>query len=152
MSVQKKQLSEKEQKRIWKFVKGQTVLNFATSENDIPWCASCYYAFEKEYRLLVFKTDMESRHMQEALKQALVAGTILPDRQKKGIVIGVQYQGKVVTDDQKKTKKATRRYYKKFPFAKAMDGNIVVVELTLVKLTDNKLGFGKRLIWERNQA
>lgn len=149
MSEQKKPLTEKEQKRIWSFVKSQTVLNFATSENDIPWCASCYYALEKEFKLLVFKTDMDSRHMKEAMKQLWVAGTVLPDKQKKGIVIGIQFQGKMVVEDEEKIKKATKRYYKKFPFAKAMDGDIAVVELTHVKLTDNKLGFGKRLVWEK---
>ena len=149
MSTQKKPLTEKEQKRIWSFVKDQTVLNFATSENDVPWCASCYFALEKDLKLLVFKTDLDSRHMKEALKQSWVAGTILPDKQKKGIVIGIQFQGKIVTGDEEKIQKATKRYYKKFPFARAMDGEMAVVELTLVKLTDNKLGFGKRLVWER---
>jgi uncharacterized protein YhbP (UPF0306 family) len=149
MSVQKKPLSEKEEKRIWSFVKDQTVLNFATSKNDVPWCASCYYALEEEYKLLVFKTDMKSRHMEEANKQIWVAGTILPDKQKKGIVIGVQYQGKMVLEDEERVTKARKRYYKKFPFAKAMDGEIAVLELTHVKLTDNKLGFGKRLVWEK---
>lgn len=100
-------------------------------------------------KTLVFKTDNDSRHMQEALNQEFVAGTVLPDKQKTGVVKGIQFQGKMVTEDESILERAKKKYYKKFPFAKVMEGEIAVVELTLVKLTDNKLGFGKKLLWER---
>ena len=147
MSTQK--LSTKDNKKIWPFVSKQTVLNFATSAKDIPWCASCFYAFDEENKYLIFKTDNQSRHMQEALKQGFVAGTVLPDKLKTGIVKGIQFQGKMIVEDKKSLKQAKKVYYRKFPYAKVMAGDIAVIKLTLVKLTDNKLGFGKRLIWER---
>lgn len=147
--MSEKKLSEKNEKKIWSFLEDQTVLNFATSANDIPWCASCYYAFDEKMKTLVFKTDNESRHMQEALNQEFVAGTVLPDKQKTGVVKGIQLQGKMVKNDEIILERAKKKYYKKFPFAKVMEGEIAVVELTLVKLTDNKLGFGKKLLWER---
>lgn len=151
MATQNRTLTEKEQKRIWSFVDDQTVLNFATSSNDIPWCASCYYAFDKKFKLLIFKTDMDSQHMQEAMAQLHVAGTILPDKAKKGIVKGIQYQGKMVVDNDELMERGKKKYYKKFPFARAMDGSIVVIKLSLAKLTDNKLGFGKRLLWKSEE-
>ena len=143
-----KKVSGKEAEKIWSFIGKQTVLNFATSQNGIPWCASCYFALDDENKCLVFKSGEESRHMQEAFAQEYVAGTILPDKLLKGIVIGVQYQGKL-TKDEDLIKKGSKVYYSKYPFAKVMDGDMVVVELTHVKLTDNKLGIGKRLVWEK---
>jgi uncharacterized protein YhbP (UPF0306 family) len=149
MSDQKTPLTEKEQDKIWSFVEKQTVLNFATSANNTPWCATCYYAFDKKHKLLIFKTANDSRHMQEALQQVMVAGTVLPDKPKKGVVKGIQFQGEMVFSDEEIRSRANKKYHKKFPFAKVMAGEIAVIELTLVKLTDNKLGFGKRLLWEK---
>ena len=40
-------------------------------------------------------------------------------------------------------------YYKKYPFAVAFPGNIWGVELTSIKMTDNTLGFGKKIEWKK---
>lgn len=142
------QLTAKEEKHIWSFISDQTVLNLATSAGDEPWCASCFFAFEETNKLLVFKSDKESRHIKEALKQGLVAGSILPDKLKVGKVRGVQYQGRMA-EDEVLFVAAKKRYYEKYPYAKVIPGDIWVIALSLVKLTDNTLGFGKKLIWHR---
>ncbi|MGD0342664.1 MAG: hypothetical protein ABSA76_13260 [Bacteroidales bacterium] len=43
--------------------------------------------------------------------------------------------------------KAKNAYLKKFPVAALMDTRLWIVELTYIKMTDNRLGFGKKLIW-----
>lgn len=143
------ELTPKEEKKIWSFANDQTVLNLATSSEGTPWCASCFFALEKTHKLLVFKSDDKSRHMQEAITQNLVAGTILPDKLKVGKVKGIQFQGSLLSDDGDILKAAQKKYYKKYPYAKVVPGDIWMIKLSLVKLTDNTLGFGKKLIWKR---
>jgi len=41
-------------------------------------------------------------------------------------------------------------YIKKFPIAMLMDTHLWVVDLTYIKMTDNRLGFGKKLIWKKD--
>ena len=144
------QLTEKQEKRIWSFASEQTVLNFATSVDDVPWCASCFYVFNDQNKLLVFKSDKETRHIEEALRNDQVAGTILPNKFKPTQVIGIQFQGKMIVSNEELLAHAKKLYYQKYPYAKVMAGDIWVVELTYVKFTDNQLGFGKKLIWKRD--
>jgi uncharacterized protein YhbP (UPF0306 family) len=40
-------------------------------------------------------------------------------------------------------------YIKRFPYAAVAPLNIWVIEPDFMKLTDNTLGFGKKLIWNR---
>ena len=74
MSIQ--QATEKGLKRIWSFVNNQTVLNIATSIDDVPYCASCFYVFDENRKLLAFKSNKDSRHIKEVLQQKNVAGTV----------------------------------------------------------------------------
>ncbi len=41
---------------------------------------------------------------------------------------------------------------KRYPFAILMKTQLWVVDLDFIKLTDNRLGFGKKLIWKKDAA
>ncbi len=43
--------------------------------------------------------------------------------------------------------KARWAYLKRFPLAVLMDTHLWVVKLTFIKMTDNRLGFGKKIVW-----
>ena len=45
-------------------------------------------------------------------------------------------------------KKVKKAYLKRFPVAMLMKTTLWVVEPTLMKYTDNRMGFGKKLIWK----
>ena len=45
--------------------------------------------------------------------------------------------------------RAKSGYLKRFPVAALMDTQLWVVKLTFIKMTDNRLGFGKKLVWEK---
>jgi uncharacterized protein YhbP (UPF0306 family) len=45
--------------------------------------------------------------------------------------------------------KASRAYLRRFPVAALMETRLWMVELTHIKMTDNRLGFGKKLVWEK---
>jgi uncharacterized protein YhbP (UPF0306 family) len=43
------------------------------------------------------------------------------------------------------------RYIKEFPYAAVADLELWRLEADFMKLTDNTLGFGKKLIWQRSE-
>lgn len=131
------------------FLQEQSVVSIATTVNDEPYCASCYYAFEPTENLLVFKSDSDTKHIEDALRNNHVAGTVLPDKITKAKVKGVQFNGLFMKAEGAVGKKAKETYLRKFPVASIFRGDIWVIELSRVKFTDNTLVFGKKLLWER---
>jgi len=48
--------------------------------------------------------------------------------------------------------KARKAYIKKFPFAIAAKLDLWVLQLEYVKMTDNRLGFGRKIVWRRGDG
>lgn len=82
----------------------------------------------------------------------IVAGTISPDQLNFLQIKGVQFEGELLMEDHPLTKKAALNYYKKNPAALAMPGEIWTIQINVIKMTDNTLGFGTKLNWERNNV
>ncbi len=131
------------------FLEDQTVVTIATSVNDQPYCASCYYAYVPGDNLLVFKSDSDTRHIEEALQNNQVGGTVLPDNVTKVKPKGVQFTGIFSKAEGGVGEKAKKAYLKKYPVAGIFRGDIWVIELSKIKFTDNTLVFGKKTLWER---
>jgi len=140
---------DKKLKWAWSFISEQTVLNMATSVNDVPYCASCFYVFDEELKLLIFKSKEKTKHVKDALQQNNVAGTILPNTHDATRIRGIQFQGKFLSSDNDAAKSARKKYYKKYPFARVMPGEIWLIELAYIKFTDNRLGIGNRYEWTK---
>ena len=64
-----------------------------------------------------------------------------------GKIRGIQFQGIVSEPEGELLSKAKKQYLKTFPVAALMDTHLWVVKLTYIKMTDNRLGFGKKIIW-----
>jgi uncharacterized protein YhbP (UPF0306 family) len=133
--------------RILKFFRKHHVLTIATSVNNEPWCASCFYICLEEENALVFTTDLQTRHGQAFLKNSVVAGTIALETKIIGRVRGIQFQGIVSEPEGDMIEKIQKAYIRRFPVAMLMDTHLWVVRLTHIKYTDNRLGFGKKLVW-----
>jgi len=149
MAQENNELTLKMDEHIATFLKEQTVVNFATSVNDIPYCASCYYAYVPGEELLVFKSDTDTKHIEDALKNSNVAGTVLPDKIITAKIKGIQFSGLFKAMEGSQGDKAKKAYLSKFPVAGLFRGTIWVIELSRVKFTDNTLVFGKKILWER---
>jgi uncharacterized protein YhbP (UPF0306 family) len=115
-------------------------------ENE-PWCANCFYAYLEEENALVFTSDMTTRHGKDFLKNSLVAGSVVLETLVIGKIRGIQFQGIVSEPDEELLSKARITYLIRFPVALLMNTKLWIVKLTLIKMTDNRLGFGKKLIW-----
>ena len=133
--------------RFIKFFRKHHVLTIATTVENEPWCANCFYIYLEEENALVFTTDADTRHGEEFLKNPLVAGSVVLETIVIGKIQGIQFQGLVSEPEGDMLSKAKWAYLKRFPPAVLMDTHLWMVKLTLIKLTDNRLGFGKKLIW-----
>lgn len=136
-------------KKIVSFIEGQKNLTLCTSVNNTPHCASCFYAYVSEDNCIVFKSHKNTTHIVNALINDKVAGTIIPDIDKIGTVKGIQFVGKFNVPSGDFAEQVKKKYYGKYPFALAMAGDIWAIELLSVKMTDNTLGFGKKLCWDK---
>jgi uncharacterized protein YhbP (UPF0306 family) len=134
-------------KKIIEFINEHHVLTLAVSNNNIPYCANCFYAFDKENKKLIFTSDNSTRHIADTIENNKVAGSIVLETKQVGKIQGIQFNGIIeeITDDY--YKKANKFYLKRFPYAVLKTTSLWSVELKYIKMTDNRLGFGKKLIW-----
>jgi len=136
-------------RRVIKFLKKHHVLTIATTVENEPWCANCFYVYFEEENAFVFTTDKDTRHGKEFLKNPFVAGSVVLETLVVGRIRGIQFQGTVSEPEGELLSKVRWAYLKKFPPAVLMDTHLWIVSLSLIKMTDNRLGFGKKLIWSK---
>ena len=115
--------------RIVRFLRRHHVLTLATAGGDgAPYCAHAFYCYDRERNLLVFAAALETRGV--------------------GRVQGIQGCGIAAEADAA----ARKSYIARFPYAAAMPGlRLWSITPTFLKLTDNTLGFGKKLIWNAQE-
>lgn len=111
-----------------------------------PWCAAVFYAFDIERKAFVYASDCGTGHARIALENPQVSGSIVLETRVVGRLQGVQLRGRTWPTEEKWAREI---YLKKFPFAVAMDLNLWVLEPAYIKYTDNTLGFGKKLVWDK---
>jgi len=139
-------------KRITEFLNKHHVLTLATTKNNVPYCANCFYVYLPKDNLLVFTTDHATKHAKDAIEQHLVAGSIVLETNVVGKIQGLQFQGEMCEPEGDLLKKVKNHYLKRFPVAMLMKTNLWIVELKFLKFTDNRLGFGKKLFWGEEQS
>ena len=134
--------------RFIKFIKKHHVLTLATVNGEgMPYVANCFYAFDTKRKHFVFTSDLATRHGAEMAANSSVALSIVLETRIVGRVQGLQVTGRALRGDDE----ARKCYIKRFPYAAAADLELWMVEPTLMKLTDNTLGFGKKLVWQSEE-
>ena len=136
-------------KRIRTLLRRHHLLSIATVSEKGPWCASCFYAWDEEDNTLVITTDTDTRHGKEFLTKPNVAGTIALETRRIGRIRGIQFTGTVKEPEGEDLKRARIVYIRRFPFALIADLHLWLITPDHIKLTDNRLGFGKKIIWTR---
>ena len=134
--------------KIEKFIKAHHVLTLATATlNGEPYCCNCFYAYDKESAAFIFTSGMDTHHSQMMVKNNCVAASIVLETRTVGKIQGLQITGHIKTaKDSDKT-----LYIKHFPYTAIADLTLWRLEADFMKLTDNTLGFGKKLIWQRQE-
>jgi uncharacterized protein YhbP (UPF0306 family) len=137
--------------KITEFISRQTCGNLAcVDEQGNAWCFSFFYAFDAEAGLLYYKSSTDTRHSIIIHTNPKVSGTILPDKLNFLAIKGIQFEGVVLQEDDPMAANASSHYHKKHPVALAMAGQVWTIRLDHLKFTDNSLGIGKKLNWNRN--
>ena len=135
--------SEAINERFVRFLRRHHVLTLATVAEGLPYCSNAFYCYDKERNLIVFTSDPATRHAQEMERNPRVAASVVLETKIVGRVQGLQLCGTATRADER----AKRTYLKRFPYAALAELTLWAIEPDFMKLTDNTLGFGKKLIW-----
>lgn len=136
--------------RISRFIKQHHVLTLATSFDNEPWVANCFYAWMETAGAFVFTSDSDTLHIRHLEQGSRVAGSVVLETKVIGKIRGIQFTGELRKPSGDLLKKVRYAYLKRFPFAAAMKTELWILEPHYIKMTDNRLGFGKKLEWKRN--
>jgi uncharacterized protein YhbP (UPF0306 family) len=142
---------EKPDQKIVAFLKKHHVLTLSTCVDHQPWCANCFYAFDAEKITMVFTSDFGTRHIKEGVQNSRVAGSVVLETSVVGKIQGIQFSGELFLSDGEEAGETNSLYLKRFPFAILMNTTLWKLRVDYAKMTDNRLGFGKKLIWERKE-
>lgn len=136
-------------REIVEFIGEHHVLTLATAFDNVPWTANCFYAWLEDEIAFVFTSDMDTRHIRELEQGDVVAGSVVLETNVIGKIRGIQFTGRLYEPDGELKKKSRKVYLKRFPYAALMKTHLWVLEVDSVKMTDNRMGFGKKRYWER---
>ena len=137
-------------KKIVEFINQHHLLTLATSKDNVPYCCNAFYVFNKENGSLIFSSDTSTKHAQDFIKNPKVAGSISLETKEFGKIQGVQLLGEIIKLKKGEgLEKASKQYFKTYPYARLMDTYLWEMKLNFAKMTHNRLGFGKKLIWKK---
>lgn len=134
--------------KVYTFIQDHHVLSLCTCKENEPYCASCFYAFEKENFCFIFASDTKTKHIQNILENPNIAGNIHLETKEVGKIQGLQFQGIC----KEATKTETSLYYQTYPFARALLPKLWSLHVKHLKFTDNRLGFGKKLEYDLSNS
>jgi len=133
------------------FIRKHHVLTLAVTNNLEIWVAHCFYAYDAVLNRFVFTSDDNTRHVEMAAINNKVAAGIALETKVVGNIRGIQISGRLEKPEADDYEKAKRTYLKRFPYAVLVKTSFWVLYPEHVKMTDNRLGFGKKLNWNENQ-
>lgn len=136
---------------IVKFIKRHHVMTLTTVEDNIPWSSNIFYVFDKDNCRLIFTSNPQTRHIVEALKNPVVACSIVLESRVIGRLQGAQISGVLHDAELDEVKKAQCKslFLKKFPYVALHLDHLWYVDIESAKYTDNTLGFGTKLLFQR---
>ena len=132
---------------IARYLKKQHVLTLC-SGNPV-WCANCFYLFNAEKVAFWLMTETTTRHGAQMREDPQVAGTVSGQPKSVLLIKGVQYAGRIALLENEEEQVARKAYIKRFPIAAKVSAPLWEIKLDELKMTDNAVGFGKKLAWTR---
>ena len=127
------------------FLQEHHVLSLSTcSEKSISTC-NLFYAFDKESVSFVVASSDDTLHVEHIEKNPKISGTVVLETKTIGKIQGIQFRGEFISLKNKDLKKL---YFKTFPYALVMNPKLWQIKIDYFKMTDNTLGFGKKIIWQ----
>ena len=138
-------------KRIVTFIRKHHILTLATVHDQIPWCCTLFYVYLPEQNLFVVTSDPDTRHITDVVAggSGRVAGAIALETKIIGRIRGIQFTATMSPLQDELLQICKTAYLKRFPVARFTTLYLWGIEPDLIKMTDNRLGFGKKLYWRK---
>jgi uncharacterized protein YhbP (UPF0306 family) len=133
-----------------RYLKKQHVLSLCATDGEDMWSANCFYIFNETRMAFWLMTEPDTRHGQLMLANPRIAGTVNGQPKTVLLIKGVQYRGRIQLLSGEQETLARVAYQKRFPVAKKVSAPLWEITLDEVKMTDNALGFGKKIVWTRS--
>lgn len=138
---------------IVRFLHAHHVVSLATRHDSDLWCASCFYALDEARVGLVVLSSRRTRHGELMRQNPQVAGTIAGQPEDVRAIQGIQFAGHAeclgVSGDSRLMSAALDCYLARHPVARGMTSDVWLIWLEEIKLTDNTVTFGHKLVWRR---
>ena len=131
--------------KIEAFLAKHHLLSLATCTENRPQSASIFYAYDDKNIAFIVASDLKTEHIQNIILNPNVSGTVALETDEVGKIQGLQFKARMMEAASEEKK----RYFKAFPYAIAMQPKLWSIRLEAMKFTDNRLGFGKKLRWQR---
>lgn len=138
-------------KEIRAFIARHHVLTLATTEDGQPHCSNMFYAYIPERNVFVFTSERHTLHASQALKNPQASASIVLETRVVGKVRGLQLRGEVRPVNESDEKHTKAAFLHRFPYTVVTELYLWVFTPGWMKLTDNTLGFGKKIIWQKNE-
>ena len=138
-------------KHISTFLSNNHVLAVCAAADGEMWSANCFYVADTVSMTLYFMTELKTLHGALMDKNPHVVGTIAPVPKSTALIQGIQYRGEAVILQGEEDAAARTLYCHHFPIAATMKAPVWALKLSEIKMTDNVLGFGKKLFWRREE-
>ncbi|NIF22592.1 YhbP family protein [Candidatus Pantoea multigeneris] len=132
-----------------RYLKKQHVLSLCATHKGELWCANCFYIFDEGEMTFFLMTEPETRHGTLMMANLEVAGTVNGQPKTVLLIKGVQYRGVITRLEGDAEERARIRYQKRFPVARKVTAPLWALRVDELKMTDNALGFGKKISWQR---
>ncbi|MBD3824151.1 MAG: pyridoxamine 5'-phosphate oxidase family protein [Epsilonproteobacteria bacterium] len=132
--------------KISAFLAKHHVMSLATMSGDELSVCSLFYAYDKQTNTFIVASSDTTTHIAHIMQNPQVAGNIYLETKIVGKIQGVQFKGHF---SHAKDDEAKRIYLTRFPYAAAMTPKLWRIEVESFKMTDNTLGFGKKLLWNK---
>jgi uncharacterized protein YhbP (UPF0306 family) len=137
--------------QIVQFIGQQHIATVCCLDDQIsPYCFNCMYVYNQDKGQLYFKSSFSAHHSGLLVKHPIVSGTILPDKLDLKVVQGIQFTGRMITTFAREAEEAAKIYHKILPQGLARSGEIFILELTHIKMTDNSQDTFKKICWNRS--
>jgi len=127
------------------FLDEHHVMSLATTDfKDLSTC-SLFYVYSRDKNSFVVASSNDTLHIQHIKQNAAVSGNILLETKTVGKIQGVQFRATFSLLEDEDLRKL---YFKIFPYALALSPKLWQIKVNYFKMTDNRLGFGKKIIWQ----
>ncbi|MDR2066180.1 MAG: pyridoxamine 5'-phosphate oxidase family protein [Prevotellaceae bacterium] len=137
-------------RQIISFIKKHHVLTLATFDGSRIYCSNVFYAYDAENNAFIFYSDDKTKHSNDMKKNENAAASIVLETKIVGKIQGLQLNGTAKQPTNEMQKHCHKIYLKRFPYAVICKADLWMLEITFAKYTNNVLGFGKKIIWEKS--